>query len=49
MIRILANDGLEEAAKIALQNNGFEVITEKVSQENLIDFINNTQVRGLLV
>lgn len=49
MIRILANDGLEEAAKIALQNKGFEVITEKVSQENLIDFINITQVRGLLV
>jgi len=49
MIRILANDGLEEGALFSLKENGFEVITEKVPQENLIDFINASQVQALLV
>jgi len=41
MIRILANDGLEEGALFSLQEHGFDVIIEKVPQENLIDFINS--------
>jgi D-3-phosphoglycerate dehydrogenase len=49
MIRILANDGLEEGALLSLQEHGFDVIIEKVPQENLIDFINSSHVRGLLV
>ncbi|MBM3170797.1 MAG: D-2-hydroxyacid dehydrogenase [Bacteroidetes bacterium] len=48
-MRILANDGLEEGALFSLQEHGFDVIIEKVPQENLIDFINSSQVRGLLV
>lgn len=49
MIRILANDGLEEGALFSLKEQGFEVITEKVTQENLIDFINENGVQALLV
>jgi D-3-phosphoglycerate dehydrogenase len=49
MIRILANDGLEDGALVSLRENGFEVITQKVAQENLIDFINSSEVQGLLV
>jgi D-3-phosphoglycerate dehydrogenase / 2-oxoglutarate reductase len=35
MIRILANDGIDAAGKKIFQDAGFEVITDKVPQENL--------------
>jgi D-3-phosphoglycerate dehydrogenase len=35
MIRILANDGIDANGKLILEAAGFEVITEKIAQENL--------------
>lgn len=48
-MKILANDGLTQSAIDALQAKGFEVITEKVPQENLIQFINENKIRTVLV
>ena len=48
-MKILANDGLNQSGVDALQQNGFEVITNKVPQENLISYINENQVEVLLV
>ena len=48
-MKILANDGLNQAGVDALQQNGFEVITDKVSQDNLINYINENNVTVLLV
>lgn len=48
-MKILANDGLDESGIEALKNNGFEVITNKVPQEFLVDFINQHQIKTLLV
>ncbi len=46
---VLANDGISEAGKDILENNGFEVITEKVPQEEIIDFVNEKGVSAILV
>ena len=35
MSKILANDGISDSGKVALEKKGFQVITEKVDQENL--------------
>src|SRR5687768_4296081 len=35
MIRILANDGIDANGKKMLEENGFEVVTEKVPQDKL--------------
>ena len=48
-MKILANDGLNQSGVDALKQNGFEVITNKVPQENLISYINENQVAVLLV
>lgn len=48
-MKILANDGLDQSCIDSLKENGFEVITEKVAQENLIDFINTNGIKTLLV
>ena len=40
MTKILANDGISQAGIDALTEKGFEVITEKVAQEDLINIIN---------
>ena len=48
-MKILANDGLEQSGIEALEAKGFEVITNKVAQEQLVDFINEQQVKVLLV
>ena len=48
-MKILANDGLNQSGVDALQQNGFEVITNKVPQENLISYINENQVAVLSV
>ena len=48
-MKILANDGISQSGIEALQNNGFEVITTKVAQVQLENFINNHQIDGILV
>lgn len=48
-MKILANDGIAESGKIALEAKGFEVITEKVEQQDLIDAINEQQIEVVLV
>ena len=48
-MRILANDGISDNAKEELIQNGFEVITDKVNQEDLIDVINKENYEGILV
>ena len=48
-MKVLANDGISTSGVIALEESGFEVITTKVAQEQLIDFINNQQIDVLLV
>jgi|SRR5688572_12217477 len=41
MIRILANDGIDAAGKKIFEDAGFEVITEKVSQDKLSEQLKN--------
>jgi D-3-phosphoglycerate dehydrogenase len=48
-MKILANDGLAPEGIQALQEAGFEVITNKVEQGDLINFINNEGVEMILV
>ena len=48
-MKILANDGIAESGKIALEKEGFTVITEKVEQDNLINAINQEGYEVLLV
>lgn len=48
-MKILANDGISKSGEEALQNAGFEVITTKVAQEQLISYINQHQIAALLV
>ena len=49
MIKVLANDGISEIGVQILEENGFEVITEKVNQENLITEINKENYEVILV
>ena len=49
MTKILANDGISQAGIDALTEKGFEVITEKVAQEDLINIINTENYEVLLV
>ena len=48
-MRILANDGISEPGIAALEAAGFEVLTTKVAQEQLADYINKNNITGLLV
>lgn len=48
-MKVLANDGLDQSGIDGLQKNGFEVITTKVPQEELISYINEHGIRTLLV
>ena len=48
-MKILANDGISTSGINQLENSGFEVITEKVNQSNLIEFINNQKIEVILV
>ncbi|QBA64253.1 D-2-hydroxyacid dehydrogenase [Muriicola soli] len=47
--KILANDGISDSGIQALEKAGYEVLTTKVAQEQLVNFINEEQVSGLLV
>ena len=49
MTKILANDGISQAGITALTEKGFDVITEKVAQEDLINVINKKKYEVLLV
>lgn len=46
---VLANDGLSKAGEQLLKNAGIEILEAKVSQEHLINFINENKVDVLLV
>jgi D-3-phosphoglycerate dehydrogenase len=48
-MKILANDGISQSGIDALTAAGFEVITTKVAQEQLVNFINEHKIVALLV
>jgi D-3-phosphoglycerate dehydrogenase len=48
-MKVLANDGISKSGIIALEKGGFEVITTKVAQEQVANFINTNDVSVLLV
>ena len=48
-MNILANDGLSDSGINALKNAGFNVITDKVEQANLIEYINSNSIEVILV
>ena len=48
-MKILANDGISKSGINQLEKNGFNVITEKVEQENLVEYINKENVQVILV
>lgn len=49
MSKILANDGIARTGIDLLEKNDFEVITTKVAQEQLVNFINENDIKALLV
>ena len=49
MTKILANDGISQSGIDSLTSKGFNVVTEHVDQDNLIDFINQERYEVLLV
>jgi D-3-phosphoglycerate dehydrogenase len=48
-MKVLANDGISPSGKTKLEEAGFTVITDKVAQEDLADFINKNDVKALCV
>jgi D-3-phosphoglycerate dehydrogenase len=48
-MKILANDGISKAGIDVLSNAGYTVITDKVEQGALIDYINSENIEVLLV
>ncbi|MCM5663363.1 D-2-hydroxyacid dehydrogenase [Galbibacter mesophilus] len=48
-MKVLANDGISQSGVDALKSKGFEVITTKVAQEQLENYINENKVDALLV
>lgn len=48
-MKVLANDGISKAGKIALEAAGFEVFTSKVAQEQVANFVNEKNVEVVLV
>lgn len=48
-MKILANDGISKAGKMALEEGGQELLENKIPQEELADFINQNNVEVLLV
>ena len=49
MINILANDGISNSGKIALEKNGFNVSTTTVAQDQLTNHINEEKISVILV
>src|SRR5690606_24974138 len=48
-MKILANDGISKSGITLLENHGFEVITTKVAQEQVANYINKNEISVLLV
>jgi D-3-phosphoglycerate dehydrogenase len=48
-MKILANDGISASGIKALEAANFEVLTVKVAQEQLIQYINDNDIKALLV
>lgn len=48
-MKVLANDGISQSGIDKLRDAGFEVITTKVAQEQLSNFINENNIEVLLV
>ena len=48
-MKVLANDGLSNSGINELKSAGFDVITDKVEQDSLIDYINSNNVEVILV
>jgi D-3-phosphoglycerate dehydrogenase len=48
-MKVLANDGISQSGITALEAAGFEVITTKVAQEQLENYINENKIDVLLV
>ncbi len=48
-MKVLANDGISKSGIIALEQGGFEVITTKVAQEQVANYINTHDVKVILV
>ncbi len=48
-MKVLANDGISKSGIQALEKGGFEVITSKVAQEQVANYINENNVAVLLV
>ena len=46
---VLANDGMSDSGIEALEKGGFEVITTKVAQEQIANFVNSNNVSVVLV
>jgi D-3-phosphoglycerate dehydrogenase len=48
-MKILANDGISESGVTLLKSAGFDVSTDKIDQDNLIDAINDQKIEVILV
>ncbi|MFD1095783.1 D-2-hydroxyacid dehydrogenase [Salegentibacter chungangensis] len=48
-MKVLANDGISQSGIESLEKAGFEVITTRVAQEQLKDYINKNHIEVLLV
>ena len=48
-MKVLANDGISTSGINQLEKNGFNVITDKVEQSDLIEYINNENIEVILV
>lgn len=48
-MKVLANDGISQTGKEALEKGGYEVITTTVAQEQLKKYINDNEISVLLV
>jgi D-3-phosphoglycerate dehydrogenase len=48
-MKVLANDGISKAGIKTLEKAGFEVITTKVAQEQVVNYINSHDIKVILV
>lgn len=48
-MKVLANDGISQSGIEKLEKAGFEVLTTKVAQEQLADYLNKNKIQVLLV
>ncbi len=48
-IKVLANDGISKAGIDLLESKNYEVITDNIEQEKLIEYINENNISCLLV